>query len=520
MQFDLFTFLCLPVQLPRPARSAARLSLQAGDAGDGRARRANREQLGRGGSEKQEAEQLRAEYEQRMEEADEERDEMLRADAPRGRSREAQALEQVSDEVTRSGAIGSRRSSPTSSASCSRCVRKWDGRPWRALGQRSLPLPGPRSSARWSNGCSNRSGSRAGMSSATRSRVPRSRSRPRASYPTRNASVSARASASSPSRLPRFPRLGRSRVRSAHANRRPGDRLVDRRSHGRARNRRGAARRIEVAMNERSQVDIDRLLDASRDVARAVADRAAEQAGTIRVSEVGRVTYVGEGVARVAGLPGVASQELVEFDSGARGTAFSLEENEVAVMLIDRPELVAAGDRVRRTGRVVSVPVGDQLLGRVSTRSAARSTVAARSRRTSGGASSSRVPASWTAIRSTARCRRVCRSSTRSSRSAGASASSSSATARPARPRSRSTRSSTSATPTSSASTARWASGHRRSRASSTTCAPTRCSTPRSWSSRPKTTLPARTSSVPTPPPASPSTSSTRAATCSSSTTT
>ena len=118
-------------------------------------------------------------------------------------------------------------------------------------------------------------------------------------------------------------------------------------------------------MNERSQVDIDRLLDASRDVARAVADRAAEQAGTIRVSEVGRVTYVGEGVARVAGLPGVASQELVEFDSGARGTAFSLEENEVAVMLVDRAELVAAGDRVRRTGRVVSVPVGDQLLGRV-----------------------------------------------------------------------------------------------------------------------------------------------------------
>ncbi|MFW5814765.1 MAG: F0F1 ATP synthase subunit alpha [Spirochaetota bacterium] len=118
-------------------------------------------------------------------------------------------------------------------------------------------------------------------------------------------------------------------------------------------------------MNERSQVDIDRLLEASRDVARAVANRTAERTGLIRPSEVGRVTYVGEGVARVAGLPGAGSQELVEFDSGALGTAFSLEEDEVAVMLVDRAELVGAGDRVRRTGRVVSVPVGDQLLGRV-----------------------------------------------------------------------------------------------------------------------------------------------------------
>jgi F-type H+-transporting ATPase subunit alpha len=119
-------------------------------------------------------------------------------------------------------------------------------------------------------------------------------------------------------------------------------------------------------MSEGSNVvDVDALLATSKDAADRVAERSRERAGAIRVSEVGRVTYVGEGVARVSGLPGAASQELVEFSSGARGTAFSLLEDEVAVMLIDRPELVSSGDRVRRTGRVVSVPVGEMLLGRV-----------------------------------------------------------------------------------------------------------------------------------------------------------
>ncbi|MFW5783841.1 MAG: F0F1 ATP synthase subunit alpha [Spirochaetota bacterium] len=112
-------------------------------------------------------------------------------------------------------------------------------------------------------------------------------------------------------------------------------------------------------------MDVDALLATSRDAAAMVAKRSRDRAGRIRMSEVGRVTSVGEGVARVSGLPGAASQELVEFESGARGSAFSLLEDEVHVMLIDRPELVASGDRVRRTGRVVSVPVGEALLGRV-----------------------------------------------------------------------------------------------------------------------------------------------------------
>ncbi len=117
-------------------------------------------------------------------------------------------------------------------------------------------------------------------------------------------------------------------------------------------------------MND-AQIDIDALVSATEQVADRMVAYAREHAGQIRMAEVGRVTYVGDGIARVDGLPGVASQEILEFDSGARGTAFSLLEDDIAVMLIDRSELVSAGDRVRRTGRVVSVPVGHEMLGRV-----------------------------------------------------------------------------------------------------------------------------------------------------------
>ena len=87
--------------------------------------------------------------------------------------------------------------------------------------------------------------------------------------------------------------------------------------------------------------------------------------GAAPLSEVGSVHYVAEGVARVRGLPGVASQEVVAFESGARGTAFSLLENDVAVMLLDPSDRISSGEKVRRTGSVISVPVGEALLGRV-----------------------------------------------------------------------------------------------------------------------------------------------------------
>lgn len=81
--------------------------------------------------------------------------------------------------------------------------------------------------------------------------------------------------------------------------------------------------------------------------------------------EVGTVAFVGRGIARVHGLPGVQSEELLRFPNRRLGMAFNLDADEVGVILLDESEGVSAGSEVRRTGRVLDVPVGDELLGRV-----------------------------------------------------------------------------------------------------------------------------------------------------------
>lgn len=84
-----------------------------------------------------------------------------------------------------------------------------------------------------------------------------------------------------------------------------------------------------------------------------------------KLREVGVVVSVASGVARVRGLPNVRSDELVQFDSGRLGMAFNLERDELGVVLLDESEGIEAGDQVLRTGRVMDVPVGEELLGRV-----------------------------------------------------------------------------------------------------------------------------------------------------------
>ncbi len=81
--------------------------------------------------------------------------------------------------------------------------------------------------------------------------------------------------------------------------------------------------------------------------------------------EIGVVTFVGGGVARVSGLRNARARELLEFPRGVRGEAFSLLEDEIAVMLLDPAEELRAGSLVRSTGRVTSIPVGKGYLGRV-----------------------------------------------------------------------------------------------------------------------------------------------------------
>lgn len=85
----------------------------------------------------------------------------------------------------------------------------------------------------------------------------------------------------------------------------------------------------------------------------------------VDVSEVGSVTMVGDGIARVYGLDNCMSSELLEFPNGVFGMALNLEEETVGAVLFGEDTLIKEGDVVKRTGRIMSVPVGDALVGRV-----------------------------------------------------------------------------------------------------------------------------------------------------------
>ncbi|MEZ4657069.1 MAG: hypothetical protein R2911_05820 [Caldilineaceae bacterium] len=81
--------------------------------------------------------------------------------------------------------------------------------------------------------------------------------------------------------------------------------------------------------------------------------------------EFGSVTFAGQGIARVHGLFGVQSEELVDFADGPQGMAFNLDRDEVGVILLGDETQIRAGSEVYRTGRVMDVPVGRALLGRI-----------------------------------------------------------------------------------------------------------------------------------------------------------
>lgn len=83
------------------------------------------------------------------------------------------------------------------------------------------------------------------------------------------------------------------------------------------------------------------------------------------VSEIGQVLSVGDGIARIYGLDNVQAGEMVEFPGGVRGMALNLEEDNVGVVIFGSDREIREGDTVKRTGDIVSVPVGKGLLGRV-----------------------------------------------------------------------------------------------------------------------------------------------------------
>src|SRR5882724_13122258 len=85
----------------------------------------------------------------------------------------------------------------------------------------------------------------------------------------------------------------------------------------------------------------------------------------IDVSEVGTVTSVGDGIARVYGLERVMAGELVAFPHDITGLALNLEQDNVGVVLLGDASAIKEGDQVKRTGLIMSVPVGPAVVGRV-----------------------------------------------------------------------------------------------------------------------------------------------------------
>ncbi|MCA9688344.1 MAG: F0F1 ATP synthase subunit alpha, partial [Myxococcales bacterium] len=85
----------------------------------------------------------------------------------------------------------------------------------------------------------------------------------------------------------------------------------------------------------------------------------------VSIEETGTVLTVGDGIARVYGLTKAMAGELLEFPHGVRGMTLNLEEGNVGVALLGEYHLIKEGDTVKRTGTIMSVPVGDAMIGRV-----------------------------------------------------------------------------------------------------------------------------------------------------------
>ena len=101
------------------------------------------------------------------------------------------------------------------------------------------------------------------------------------------------------------------------------------------------------------------------EITKIIREQIEEYRGGVDVSEVGNVISVGDGIARVYGLEKAMAGELLEFPHGVMGLALNLEESQVGVVLLGDYTEIREGDQVRRTGRIMEVPVGETLVGRV-----------------------------------------------------------------------------------------------------------------------------------------------------------
>src|SRR5438552_8283579 len=101
------------------------------------------------------------------------------------------------------------------------------------------------------------------------------------------------------------------------------------------------------------------------EISRIIRDQIKDYGKKVTVAETGTVLSVGDGIARVYGLEGALSGELLEFANGVKGLVLNLEEDNVGVAIMGDFKEIREGDTVKRTGQIASVPVGKELLGRV-----------------------------------------------------------------------------------------------------------------------------------------------------------
>src|SRR5438270_11243565 len=101
------------------------------------------------------------------------------------------------------------------------------------------------------------------------------------------------------------------------------------------------------------------------EIAAALRKRLEGFSPTLESNQVGTITEVGDGIARVNGLPNTTVNELLEFEGGTLGLALNLDEESIGAVTLGETGHIEEGQPVRSTGRILNIPVGDGLLGRV-----------------------------------------------------------------------------------------------------------------------------------------------------------
>ncbi len=101
------------------------------------------------------------------------------------------------------------------------------------------------------------------------------------------------------------------------------------------------------------------------EISQLIRDRIQNYEAAVEVAEVGSIISLGDGIARLHGLERVMAGEMLDFPGGISGIAMNLEEDQVGAVLLGDYSSLKEGDQVRRTGRIISIPVGDAMLGRV-----------------------------------------------------------------------------------------------------------------------------------------------------------